>query len=253
SGVFTCRANKPIDIIMNTLTTLRVFLLMVYVGGNAHIITKAISGRDMWQAAKDGDLALVKAALASGTHVDWRKTKFWYGKTALHAAAGANNLDIVRELLGAGANEDKRDVGGRTPLWEASLYGCMDAITILIDHGADVHIRDNDGSTLLHATAYGDRMETARMLMNRGLDARQKDIEGNTPGNIARIQEYYELASFLDTFTPTISPIESASPGHIHTPQEPATDTTTYYKLYLLMGGAMFMAARTFLKYFRMI
>ncbi|CAL4134257.1 unnamed protein product, partial [Meganyctiphanes norvegica] len=232
---------------MGKLTSFRVFLLMVCVIGIAQ--SKAMRGRDMWQAAKDGDLTLVKAALASGTPVDWRLKSIWEGKTALHAAASVNHVDIVRVLLDAGAKVDQRDAGGRTPLWDASFSGSMDAIKILLDHGADIHTKNKGGSTLLHATAYGDAMEAARLLINKGLDAMQQDKNGMTPGDIARVKVDYELASFLDTFTPKIAPPEPASPGHRHTPQATTTAATTDNKLelILMMGGSMIMAVGTFL------
>lgn len=56
-------------------------------------------------AIRFGDLATVRAALADGAPVDVRDAA---GRTALHLAAGAGRLDLVRLLLDAGADVEAR-------------------------------------------------------------------------------------------------------------------------------------------------
>ena len=59
-----------------------------------------------WQAARDGDVARVRALLADGVAVD-SKTEF--DCTALYFAANSNHPEVVRVLLEAGADVNVRD------------------------------------------------------------------------------------------------------------------------------------------------
>jgi ankyrin len=71
---------------------------------------------------------------------------------ALHAAAGGARLELVRLLLEAGADVNRRDPQtGRTPLHAAVGSGPdgarMEIITLLLDAGADVNATTNDGAS----------------------------------------------------------------------------------------------------------
>lgn len=72
---------------------------------------------------------------------------------ALHAAAGGARLELVRLLLAAGADVDRRDPDtGRTPLHAAVTGGAEDSLEIvrvLLDAGADVNATTNDGASAL--------------------------------------------------------------------------------------------------------
>ncbi len=72
-----------------------------------------------WLAALRGNLALVQLFKDSGA--DLNKPDF-QGRTPLHVAAGCSaNIDVVRELIRAGANVDAVDVQGRTALHAVSV------------------------------------------------------------------------------------------------------------------------------------
>ena len=57
-------------------------------------------------AVRTGDIAALKAALASGVNVN---TKFRYDRMALSFAADRGNADVVKVLLDAGADVNARD------------------------------------------------------------------------------------------------------------------------------------------------
>lgn len=69
------------------------------------------------------------------------------GVTPLQAAALKNNLKMAEILLAAGAEVDKKDSAGNTPLIEA-VFVCKEDISmaaLLLEHGADAFCHNNAG------------------------------------------------------------------------------------------------------------
>jgi ankyrin repeat protein len=67
------------------------------------------------------------------------------GCTALHAAAGRNDLPTVLALLAAGALPDVRDHDGNTALHFAAGHGADAAVRALLAAGSDIRIRNKRG------------------------------------------------------------------------------------------------------------
>jgi ankyrin repeat protein len=73
---------------------------------------------------------------------------------ALHAAAGGSRLELVKLLIDAGADVDRRDPEtGRAPLHAAVTAGpggdSHEIVTILLAAGADINATTNDGASAL--------------------------------------------------------------------------------------------------------
>lgn len=71
--------------------------------------------------------------------------------TALHNAAAFGPVEMVRDLLKAGAKVDARDSRGLTPLHFAlaSEYPSLETVRVLLQAGSDVNARDHTGETPL--------------------------------------------------------------------------------------------------------
>ncbi len=67
----------------------------------------------------------------------------------LTVAAGAGDIDLVKEVLKRGDNVNERDSSGGTALHYAVLNRQSDAVVILLERGADVNARTNRGLTPL--------------------------------------------------------------------------------------------------------
>ncbi|MGI9355721.1 MAG: ankyrin repeat domain-containing protein [Rhizobiaceae bacterium] len=95
-----------------------------------------------------------------------------YEGTALIAAAHLGHVEIVKELIGAGAPLDHVNNLGWTALMEAVVLGDggtnhQAVVSSLIEAGADRTISDRDGKTpLQHAQARG-YVEIARLLQHQ--------------------------------------------------------------------------------------
>ena len=62
-------------------------------------------------------------------------------------AAGTNNIDRAKALLGGGANINGRDEKGDTPLTNAAWLGSPNMVEFLVKQGADIAARTNSGNT----------------------------------------------------------------------------------------------------------
>jgi ankyrin repeat protein len=101
---------------------------------------------------------------------------------ALSYAAFAGRNDLVKYLIGVGANINHIGSYGATPLTWYCLGADLDMIEYLIESGADANIPDNEGNTAwMHAVSRGGMykcMEAAKVLV-KALAKRHKCSEGN--------------------------------------------------------------------------
>jgi len=91
-----------------------------------------------------------------------------YGRTALHEAADAGQLPIVKLLLANGAALDPTDDDGLTPLHDAVYNGHLDVVKLLLRKGAQVDARDRHRRTPLHRAAYQGLRDVGESLLKHG-------------------------------------------------------------------------------------
>lgn len=83
---------------------------------------------------------------------------------ALHAAAAAHDVSIVRELLEAGADPNSRQQAGFVPLHEAAGEGQDEMARLLVAHGARVDLASDDGKTAIELARSNGHGNLARWL-----------------------------------------------------------------------------------------
>jgi quinoprotein dehydrogenase-associated probable ABC transporter substrate-binding protein len=115
----------------------------------------------------------------------------------LEAALLANDPERVKLLLSAGADVNKRDSQGYTPLTSAARQRYTDVIKVLLDHNADVNLANADGMTPLLEAAMRDDVPSIKVLLAHGAD---KDAKG--PGGFGALElsieeRKYEAAKAL--------------------------------------------------------
>ena len=91
------------------------------------------------------------------------------GYTALEKAAYGGYTEIVRLLVAAGANVNKKsETHGYTALMRAAEEGHADTVKLLLEAGADVNDKDNNGKAALIKAARNHHVEIVKLLLEKG-------------------------------------------------------------------------------------
>lgn len=116
-------------------------------------------------------------------------------RSALHMAAASGNRTLVQMLLQHGANPHQPTRFGETPVYFAAEGGHLEIVYDLVRAGAriDLFTRHTHMNPLLAAAARGQWL-MVRYLITLGADPRAKDIFGKSALELAR-ENYYKTRS----------------------------------------------------------
>lgn len=117
------------------------------------------------QAARTGDLALLRSQLQQGISANDRDSQ---GRTPLMDAAGAGQLDAMHALLSAGADVNAQSKAGRTALIEAAAQGQLEAAELLIESGAQLNHNQRGSGTALETAERAGHADIASLLRRAG-------------------------------------------------------------------------------------
>ena len=176
---------------------------------------------DIHQAAREGNIEVVKQHIDAGTDVNAKdensltpldraiqrkKTKTadilrkHGGKRgaaySIHIAA-KGDIKAVKQHLAAGADVNAKDKIRGTPLHYAAAYGHKEIVELLIAAGADVKVKDEDGKTSSHFEAVNGRKVIVELLIAEGADVNAKDEDGKTPLDATSLFNKTETADLL--------------------------------------------------------
>jgi hypothetical protein len=100
------------------------------------------------------------------------------GRTALGYAAASKNIQLVEQLIRAGAKADERKLNDRgqivTPLTQALRADAANTIEHLIKAGASIHTNDPAGWTPMHIAAYESSKLSLEVLVKAGADVNER-------------------------------------------------------------------------------
>lgn len=161
-------------------------LVRQLVGQGADVNAGEPDGRDkgrtaLHNAAGEDEIAVIDYLLAHGADVNARGDS---GYTALHVAAGRGRVRAIERLLKGGADPNALDVRG-PPLHAAVLQGHADAARALLEGGADPNGRSPDGYTPIMRLAdiglyFPGHTEVIKLLAASGADLNAVDAQGRT-------------------------------------------------------------------------
>ncbi|XP_042520252.1 E3 ubiquitin-protein ligase KEG isoform X2 [Macadamia integrifolia] len=81
-----------------------------------------------------------------------------HGRTALHIAAIANDVELVKIILDAGVDVNIRNEHNTTPLHVALARGAKLCVGLLLSFGADCNLQDDEGDNAFHIAAESAKM-----------------------------------------------------------------------------------------------
>ncbi|RSL60626.1 hypothetical protein CEP54_006655 [Fusarium duplospermum] len=154
-----------------------------------HVLIKALSlvhgcprTRRIHQAAKQGDTTQMRQALREQPEAIEELDSC--GKAPIHYAVMDDNVDVLEQLILAGADTIRRDFRRHTPLVLAVAFGHEEATQILLENDQCRHhigIQDDTGRTALHCAVEEVSLECVHMLLEAGASVEKRDFLGWTP------------------------------------------------------------------------
>ncbi len=195
-------------------------------------VQQAKKNKSLFEAVKKENIEQVRLLIAKGADVDakWsdthttEKEKFvdttplYYATTPLYYAVYANNMDLLKLLVEAGADVN---AGQRPPLCQSVYVNNTAIAEYLIDHGARVNYPEDMGplqiapyisnsiemvklliargadinagivGTALHRATWVENKDIFELLIQHGADANAKDKWGYTPLSYAVYEDDY--------------------------------------------------------------
>jgi hypothetical protein len=115
-------------------------------------------------------------------------------------AAQAGNSILTQFFLNAGANVNKEDNYGITPLHWAADSGKKDIVKLLLNAGANVNAANSYGSTPLYRAATNGHKEVVELLLNANADINKTDMYGRTPLCLASLNGRKSVVELLRKF-----------------------------------------------------
>ena len=160
------------------------------------IIGDDIAHTNLHDACFAGDLASVKALVASGTTNVNAEDK--EGCTPLYRALSVQKKDVALYLLTNGANVNPSAERKPVPLVAACAQGDLDVVKVMIDKGADPKMVERNGLTPLHSACLENHKEIAELLIDKGADVNARmTTTGWTPLHAAKSMGNKEIADLL--------------------------------------------------------
>nr|XP_045584457.1 ankyrin repeat domain-containing protein 17-like [Procambarus clarkii] len=146
-------------------------------------------------AALEGHVEIAKILLEKGAGINTHSSEF--KESALILACNKGNSEMVKFLLGAGADQEHKTNEMHTALMKASMHGLVEVARLLLDSGAQVNMSAGSFESPLTLTACSGHTDLALLLLERGANIEEVNDEGYTPLMEAAGEGHEEMVTLL--------------------------------------------------------
>lgn len=101
-----------------------------------------------------------------------------HGNSAVMKAAREGEVDIVKELIGLGANLDLKNIDGNSALWNSCFANSYECFFALIDGGIDINSTNVNGVTSLMYCSSAGKEDFVKLLLENKADASIENLDG---------------------------------------------------------------------------
>jgi ankyrin repeat protein len=159
------------------------------------------------RAIRSREMKEVQRLIKSGLNVDEKACA--EGNTALFEAIGGGQTEIATQLIDAGADPNKTDAIGSSPLMSAAWNCHLGVAVLLIQRHAKVNAVDENGYTpLMYGSSYCDDGKIVALLLRAGSAINSKTNHGDTA---------LTTAAFFGNETAVIELVAAGADVNIHT------------------------------------
>jgi len=173
-------------------------LLFVFVLIFACNSTFAQKRSKLHEPAARGDLAEVKKMIEKGANVDKKDIA---GQTPLMWAAGSGGLEMVKYLVenGAEVNAVSGKQGRGTPMIYAAAANQIEVVKYLLENDADINLTTpyQNETALMWAVAMG-YTEVVKLLVEKGADQKITNREGENVMDLAKKLNREDMVQLLE-------------------------------------------------------
>uniref|UniRef100_A0A8B9CKA1 Ankyrin 2 n=1 Tax=Anser brachyrhynchus TaxID=132585 RepID=A0A8B9CKA1_9AVES len=169
------------------------FLLLLQNGASPDV-TNIRGETALHMAARAGQVEVVRCLLRNGALVDARARE---EQTPLHIASRLGKTEIVQLLLQHMAHPDAATTNGYTPLHISAREGQVDVASVLLEAGASHSMSTKKGFTPLHVAAKYGSLEVAKLLLQRRASPDSAGKNGLTPLHVAAHYDNQKVALLL--------------------------------------------------------
>lgn len=149
----------------------------------------------LMEAASNGHVEVAKLLTSKGASINTHSHEF--KESALTLACYKGQLEMVKFLLEAGADQEHKTDEMHTALMEASMDGHVEVARLLINSGAQVTMPAESFESPLTLAACGGHVELAMLLLERGANIEEVNDEGYTPLMEAAREGHEEMVALL--------------------------------------------------------
>jgi ankyrin repeat protein len=124
-------------------------------------------------------------------------------RVGLHYAASTNDVEYALSRILAGDDVNQGDDMGFTPLHLAAQEWSLDVARLLLQRGADVDKTNVHGNTPLFTAVFNSRGrgEMIELLREHGADPLYVNESGQSPVGLSRLIANYDVARFFSDIT----------------------------------------------------